>query len=277
MLHLVGEVFLSDFGFQIVYLVKFRLNTKKISEFSLPVFLLWSILIPQDAEMSNCEELICSQCLGTSLQTVLHSQFWTVQFYSAPGVYAVTLSTGHKWHMRSVQSMKVSHLDWIRLQSEKKWGGRKKREEVREWKRVGSKSISLWGKYATSLSKRGGVRVRLSDVCTIQRHRENIICFDSQSLPSSIVRFTPPFTPPIKVIDFYGNKASTSHKITLLWWGLQAYVFSPPTPLPPLGVLKERGGEGCWSLEVELTSRLGMMDVSIRDMETWSVTDISII
>lgn len=43
-------------------------------------------------------------------------------------------------------------------------------------------------------------------------------------------------------------------------------------------VLKEGGGdvEGWESLEVELTSRLGMMDVSIRDMETRSVTDISI-
>lgn len=44
---------------------------------------------------------------------------------------------------------------------------------------------------------------------------------------------------------------------------------------------RERGGEGeGWgggSLEVELTSRLGVMDVSIRDMETRSVTDISII
>lgn len=30
-------------------------------------------------------------------------------------------------------------------------------------------------------------------------------------------------------------------------------------------------------MEVELPSRLGVMDVSIRDMETLSVTDISVI
>lgn len=43
-------------------------------------------------------------------------------------------------------------------------------------------------------------------------------------------------------------------------------------PLSPR-VLEWGGG----SLEVELTSRLGMMDVSIRDVETRSVTDISTI
>lgn len=70
-------------------LAKYRFSFKN-SEFPLPVFLLCSLLIPQDTEMSNCgqacEELIFSQCLGTSHQTVLHSLFGGVQTYSPSGV-----------------------------------------------------------------------------------------------------------------------------------------------------------------------------------------------
>lgn len=51
--------------------------------------------------------------------------------------------------------------------------------------------------------------------------------------------------------------------------GARACIFS--SPAHPLGF---KGVEG---LEVELTSRTGMMDISIKDMETLSVTDISII
>lgn len=48
-------------------------------------------------------------------------------------------------------------------------------------------------------------------------------------------------------------------------------------PLPPSAGLQRRKGRlGLEELGVELTSGLGVMDVSIKDTETRSVTDISI-
>lgn len=66
---------------------------------------------------------------------------------------------------------------------------------------------------------------------------------------------------PIRVTDSYLNDTQKPH-------GPEggAYLLSPQ------GFTVGGGG-----LEVELTSRLGMMDVSIRDVETQSVTDISTI
>lgn len=83
----------------------------------------------------------------------------------------------------------------------------------------------------------------------------------------------PPFPhPSIRVIDFYGNKASASHKIAHPWWRSTCLHLVFPSPLPcPLDF---KGGGG---LKVELTSRPGMIDISLKDTETQSVTDISII
>ena len=49
-----------------------------------------------------------------------------------------------------------------------------------------------------------------------------------------------------------------------------------PPYLPLLGFKGESGGWDWRRLAVELTSGLGVMDVSIKDTETRSVTDISI-
>lgn len=53
------------------------------------------LLISQDMEMSNggqaCEEFIFSQYLGTSQQTVSHSQLWAVQKSSHTHTHTQTL------------------------------------------------------------------------------------------------------------------------------------------------------------------------------------------
>ena len=122
----------------------------------MPAFRLWSSLIPQDAEMSNCgracEELISPRRLGTAHQTVLHSQFWTVQNYSPPGVYAHTHTHTHTHILQGTNDTRDwcnrwKWVIWIRLDyGVEEVRRKKKRARERRWKRVGSKSSSLRGK-----------------------------------------------------------------------------------------------------------------------------------
>ena len=145
----------------------------------MPVFLLWSLLIPQDAEMSDCgracEELIFVNVLGLHIKP-----YYTVssgQYYSTTGVHTYTHThTFYKAEitMRFVQSMKVSHLDWIRLQNRNNWGGkrerRKKRQKVEESTGVKESDQDTASTTTPLMTGRHRAGVCLSYVCTIQRH-----------------------------------------------------------------------------------------------------------
>lgn len=170
---------------------------KKKKEFPLPAFLLWSILIPQDTEMSNCgqacEELIFSQCLGTSHQTVLYSLFWAVQKYSPPGVYTLThIHTNGTWDLCN----RWKWVIWIRSDyrariSEEE--GKKERGEWRLRRERESEQKGACSKASTTTPLTTGDTERVCVCLSSARFKdihETVICFDSQSHPSSLVHFT---------------------------------------------------------------------------------------
>lgn len=132
---------------------------------------------------------------------------------------------------------------WIRLdyrnsrgsKEEGKGGGERRCRSERESDQKATRSEATT---ITSLTTGDTERVRVCLPSAWFRDiHENVICFDSQSHPSSVVRFTTPTPstspPSFRVIDFYWNKASASHKIAHPWWGARACIFSPPLPRLP--------------------------------------------
>lgn len=205
--HLVSEVSLADFGSQVrrYKLVKYRFK----SEFPLPVFLLWSLLIPLDVEMSNCrqacEELIFSQRPGTSHQTVLQSVLGGTKLL-APWCIC-THTRKHTHHIKGINDTwdlwnRWKWVIWIRLDygariSEE--DGKKERKKETGERRYGreresdQKAARSEASTATPLTT-GDTEwacfclssARFKDI------HENVICFDSQSHPSSSVLQSPP-------------------------------------------------------------------------------------
>lgn len=131
----------------------------------------------------------------------------------------------------------------------------RKREEVREWTRVGSETPSL-------MTGRDRAIVCLSVVRMIQRHPWECNLF---WLPVSPIFTCPFYNPPPHQRDWLMEIRIQHHTAKHI------PERKPTSFLPLFSTPREPNRKG------GATSRVGVMDISRRDMETQSVTDISII
>lgn len=268
----------------------------------MPVFLLWGLLIPQDAEMSDCgracEELIFVNVLGLHIKP-----YYTVgsgQYYSTTGVHTYThihthTNTFYKAEITWDLCNRWKWVIWIGLdyrtgtiEEEREKEG-KKRQKVEESTGVKESDQDTASTTTPLMTGRHRAGVCLSYVCTIQRHLWECNLFWLSVSPTSLhssVFTTPTHSLPSPLSEWltFTEIRLQHHKTSHIPDG-ERKLTPPPPPSLRLGSFNGGGwrggggdgvrGGGVWGLSWR--PDLDVMDVSIKDMETRSVTDISII